>query len=144
MNLLQRGANLGTWKVPEIMATIGPTLEKLEDLRRAIEAGARWVRLPCGYRQRPHVENARAARAAAIETGPPIQLLLDLPSSRPRTGTMQDSAPVGGGQSGFLGSREPPAERPEKMARGRCRCPVCGSWSANWLQTIACGFAMGG
>jgi len=79
-----------TWKVPEIMATIGPTLEKQEDLRQAIEAGVRWVRLPCGYRQRPHVENARAARAAATQAGLPIHLLLDLPSSRPRTGTMQD------------------------------------------------------
>jgi pyruvate kinase len=78
------------WKVPEIMATLGPTLEKPEDLRLAIEAGVRWVRLPCGYRQRPHVENARAARAAASQAGQPIQLLLDLPSSRPRTGTMKD------------------------------------------------------
>ncbi len=79
-----------SWKVPEIMATLGPTLEKQEDLRQAIEAGVRWIRLPCGYRQRPHVENARAARAAATEAGVAIELLLDLPSSRPRTGTMKD------------------------------------------------------
>jgi pyruvate kinase len=78
------------WKVPEIMATLGPTLEKKEDLRQAVQAGVRWVRLPCGYRQRPHVENALTARAAAAEAGVPIQLLLDLPSSRPRTGTMKD------------------------------------------------------
>jgi pyruvate kinase len=78
------------WKVPEIMATLGPTLEKQEDLCQAIQAGVRWVRLPCGYRQRPHVDNALAARAAATETGLPIQLLLDLPSSRPRTGAMKD------------------------------------------------------
>ena len=82
--------NPGTWKVPEIMATLGPTLEKQEDLRQAVEAGMCWVRLPCGYRQRPHVENARAARAAATQAGQPIQLLLDLPSSRPRTGAMED------------------------------------------------------
>jgi len=84
------GGEPATWNVPEIMATLGPTLEKQEDLRQAIEAGVRWVRLPCGYRQRPHLENARAARAAAIQAGLPIQLLLDLPSSRPRTGTMPD------------------------------------------------------
>src|ERR1035441_8061308 len=78
------------WKVPEIMATLGPTLEKQEDLRQAIQAGVRWVRLPCGYRQRPHLENARTARAAATQAGLTVQLLLDLPSSRPRTGTMQD------------------------------------------------------
>jgi pyruvate kinase len=72
------------------MATLGPTLEKQEDLCQAIQAGVRWVRLPCGYRHRPHVENARTARAAATQVGLPVQLLLDLPSSRPRTGTMQD------------------------------------------------------
>src|SRR5271170_5675886 len=72
------------------MATLGPTMEKHDDLRQAVEAGVRWVRLPCGYRQRPHVENARTAHAAAAQSGLPIQLLLDLPSSRPRTGAMED------------------------------------------------------
>jgi len=72
------------------MATLGPTLEKEGDLLCAIEAGARWFRLPCGYRQRPHLDNARAVRAAAARAGIPVQLLLDLPSSRPRTGTMQE------------------------------------------------------
>ena len=79
-----------SWKVPEIMATVGPTLEQPEDLSRAIAAGALWFRLPCGYRQRPHLENAKAIRAAVGLTGPQIKLLLDLPSSRPRTGTMQE------------------------------------------------------
>ena len=72
------------------MATIGPTLEKPEDLRRAIEAGAAWFRLPCGYRQRPHIENARRVRDVAGKAKVPVQLLLDLPSSRPRTGTMME------------------------------------------------------
>ncbi|MGO8926383.1 MAG: pyruvate kinase [Limisphaerales bacterium] len=78
------------WKVPDVMATIGPTLEKPEDLRAAILAGAGWFRFPCGYRQRPHVENARAVRAASAEVEMPVKLLLDLPSSRPRTGNMQE------------------------------------------------------
>ena len=78
------------WKVPEIMATLGPTLEKQKDIHQAIKAGVRWIRLPCGYRQRPHVENARVAQAAAVQAGLTVQLLLDLPSSRPRTGAMQD------------------------------------------------------
>jgi len=72
------------------MATIGPTLEKPEDLRRAIEAGAAWFRLPCGYRQRPHIENARTVRDVAGKAKAPVQLLLDLPSTRPRTGTMAE------------------------------------------------------
>jgi len=75
---------------PEVMATLGPTLEKLEDIKRAIEAGASWFRFPCGYRQRPHLENARALRSASAELGVPIRLLLDLPSSRPRTGKMEE------------------------------------------------------
>ncbi len=79
-----------SWKVPEVMATVGPTLEKPDDLRRAIQEGARWFRFPCGYRQRPHAENACAVRAAAAQVGVPVQLLLDLPSSRPRTGAMQE------------------------------------------------------
>ena len=66
-----------SWKVPDVMATIGPTLEKPVDLRRAIEAGARWFRFPCGYRQRPHLENASAVRTAAAQLGIPVQLLLD-------------------------------------------------------------------
>lgn len=72
------------------MATLGPTLEKEDDLLKAIQAGAHWFRLPCGYRQRPHLENARAVRAAAERAGQSVQLLLDLPSSRPRTGTMAE------------------------------------------------------
>jgi len=75
---------------PEVMATLGPTLEKPEDIKRAIEAGARWFRSPCGYRQRPHLENARAVRVVSAEVGVPVRLLLDLPSSRPRTGKMEE------------------------------------------------------
>jgi len=72
------------------MATVGPTLEKPSDLRLAIQAGASWFRLPCGYRQRPHLENARAVRDVASQLGTSVRLLLDLPSSRPRTGTMKE------------------------------------------------------
>jgi pyruvate kinase len=79
-----------SWCPPEIMATVGPTLEKPRDLVSAIEAGARWFRLPCGYRQRPHVDNAKAVLDAAAAAGIKVQLLLDLPSSRPRTGVMNE------------------------------------------------------
>ncbi|HTL18569.1 MAG TPA: pyruvate kinase, partial [Patescibacteria group bacterium] len=65
-------------------------LEKAEDLQKAIAAGARWFRLPCGYRQRPHLENSRAICAASRQAGIQVKLLLDLPSSRPRTGSMQE------------------------------------------------------
>ena len=72
------------------MATVGPTLETSEDLLRAIESGAGWFRLPCGYRQRPHIQNAQSVISAATQAETKVQLLLDLPSSRPRTGSMQE------------------------------------------------------
>src|SRR5689334_16564504 len=72
------------------MATVGPTLETPDDLLRAIEAGARWFRLPCGYRQRPHVRDAQSVLSAAAQANTKVQLLLDLPSSRPRTGSMEE------------------------------------------------------
>ena len=110
---------------------------------QAIEAGVRWVRLPCGYRQRPHVENARAARAAAAQAGQPIQLLLDLPSSRPRTGTMQDLCLAVGDKVLFL---DPAAtvETPEKRCLARAAARAAGSWPINWLRIIGCGFATAG
>jgi pyruvate kinase len=101
------------WKVPEIMATVGPTLEKPEDLQGAIQAGARWFRLPCGYRQRPHLENSRSVRNASRLAGVPVHLLLDLPSSRPRTGTMPEAKLTVGQKALFWDSEDggvPPAQ----------------------------------
>jgi len=95
------------------MATIGPTMEKPEDLRRAIEEGVRWFRLPCGYRQRPHLENARAVRDAASQTGTPVALLMDLPSSRPRTGTMPELRLAEGEQFWFWDPETADARPPQ-------------------------------
>jgi pyruvate kinase len=78
------------WRPPQVMVTVGPTLETRDDLVRAIDAGAEWFRLPCGYRERPHVKNALCVREAAELAGKSVQLLLDLPSSRPRTGKMPE------------------------------------------------------
>jgi pyruvate kinase len=62
------------------MVTVGPTLDSPEDLRLAIEAGARWFRLPCGCRQWPQLQNGRAVREAALQQGIPVRLLLDVPA----------------------------------------------------------------
>jgi pyruvate kinase len=99
----------GGWPVPEIMATLGPTLEKSEDIEQAIQAGARWFRLPCGYRQRPHVENALTVNVSAARLETPIQLLLDLPSSRPRTGSMKELNLSVGNHVLFWDSEKAPA-----------------------------------
>jgi pyruvate kinase len=111
------------FRTPEIMATLGPTLETPDDLCRAIEAGARWFRLPCGYRQRPHVDNARAVRSAAAACGRRVQLLLDLPSSRPRTGKMEELRPEPGLKVRF---REAPAETASPDGSGRRTLPLPG------------------
>lgn len=105
------------------MATIGPTLEKEDDLVRAIEAGARWFRLPCGYRQRPHVDNALAVRAAAAKSGIPVRLLLDLPSSRPRTGTMPELRLAAGDKVVFW---DPGASNEAPVQNGASPIPLPG------------------
>lgn len=104
------------------MATVGPTLEKPEDLQSAIRAGARWFRLPCGYRQRPHVENSRTIREAARLAGVPVQLLMDLPSSRPRTGTMQEAKLAVGDAALFWD----PEEGAEPAQNGTVHVPLPG------------------
>ena len=113
----------GTWNIPEVMATIGPTLEKADDLVKAIDAGARWFRLPCGYRQRPHLENSQTIRAAAESAGVPIRLLLDLPSSRPRTGTMQELRLTVGDHVLFW---DPEEQATEPSQNGAVRVPLPG------------------
>ena len=105
------------------MATIGPTLEHHEDLSRAIAAGARWFRLPCGYRQRPHIENAKTIRSAASQTSLSIKLLLDLPSSRPRTGTMQELKLAVGDRALFWDPEQPGGE---PLANGIPHVPLPG------------------
>ena len=101
--------NAAHWKAPEVMATVGPTLETPDDLLRAIEAGARWFRLPCGYRQRPHVQNAQSVINAAAKADTKVQLLLDLPSSRPRTGSMDELRLGPGDQVLFWDPQNPSA-----------------------------------
>jgi len=105
------------------MATLGPTLEKEEDIIQAVVAGARWIRLHCGYRQRPQVENGRLVRLAATRTGVPVQLLLDLPSSRPRTGAMQDLR-LALGDKVIFWDPEAAGHSPEK--NGVCPVPLPG------------------
>jgi pyruvate kinase len=112
---------LEEWETPEVMPTLGPTLESPKDLRLAIEAGARWFRLPCGYRQRPHLENCRAVREAAADQGVAVRLLLDLPSSRPRTGDMTALHVHAGDRVIFW---DPQVEASEPVINGYPRVPL--------------------
>ena len=76
---------------PIIIATIGPTLEKPEDINRAVKAGVQIFRLPLGYRSRNHIEHIKIIQNIGKETGKDIKTLLDFPSSRPRIGDMPDT-----------------------------------------------------
>ena len=105
------------------MASIGPTLEKPEDISAAIKAGAHWFRLPCGYRQRPHAENSRTIRAAAAEMGATVHLLLDMPSSRPRTGPMEELKLSIGDQVVFWDSD---SQKAPPVSNGTASAPLPG------------------
>ena len=70
-----------------VMATPGPTFETSELFKRAIENNCRWFRLPLGYRDRDHLTHAKMLKAAA--DGVSIKLMADLPSERPRFGTIE-------------------------------------------------------
>ncbi len=115
------------------MATIGPTLETAKHIRAAIEAGASWFRLPCGYRQRPHLEHARLIRRVAAECGADVQLLIDLPSSRPRTGKMEDLRLEIGARVKFF---DPGCGAPSRVA-GMASVPLPGF--EGLLGKIECG-----
>jgi len=67
------------------VASIGPTLENKEIIHKAIQAGAKWFRLPFGYRHRAHLEHAQLIRSIAKELNTSLNLLIDIPSARPRT-----------------------------------------------------------
>ncbi len=125
VNLMSKTVNLRSaeWDAPEVMATVGPTLERPGDLRLAIEAGARWFRLPCGYRQRPHLQDSRAIREASFQQGVPVRLLLDLPSSRPRTGAMQELPLKAGDRVVFW---DPNGTASEPAANGFPHVPLPG------------------
>jgi pyruvate kinase len=103
----------------EVMATVGPTLETAEDLLRAAEAGARWFRLPLGYRQRAHRTHARVVAGLRERFHPPVRLLLDLPSSRPRTGSMDELSPAVGAVVVFhdpsAGAGAAPSDAPHRV-----------------------------
>ena len=71
-----------------ILATVGPTLETKEQFVAAIRAGASNFRLHMGHRDRDHRGDLRRIVAAGAEVGCAVQVLLDFPSSRPRTGRM--------------------------------------------------------
>ena len=74
----------------EVMASVGPTLEKKEQFVESIRKGCKWFRLPLGYRERNHLNDAKNIRAAEAEVGCIVNIVADLPSARPRFNKIED------------------------------------------------------
>lgn len=84
LNDYQLPDSLRTNQKKEIIATIGPTFETVDQFESAIACNCRWFRMPFGYRQRMHCVHASDVYLAAKNKNISIELLADLPSRRPR------------------------------------------------------------
>ena len=71
-----------------ILATVGPTLETQTHFADAIQAGAVNFRFHLGHIDRNHEKNINDLLIAAKKANRVVSILLDLPSSRSRTGRM--------------------------------------------------------
>ncbi|MEK8199498.1 pyruvate kinase [Lysinibacillus sp. FSL M8-0134] len=71
-------------KDTQILATAGPTLKTIKDIEKAIFMGVNNFRLHLGSRDRDVKEYIENIRKAEKLTGSNVDVLLDLPSSRPR------------------------------------------------------------
>lgn len=89
----------------KIMATAGPTMEEVEQIEKAIQAGATHFRINMGLRQRDLHKYFRNIRLAARRIGQEVRVLLDMPTSRPRIGKMQPME-LSTGDSVFLVSKK--------------------------------------
>lgn len=73
----------------KIMATAGPTMEEVEQIKKAIQAGAMNFRINMGLRSRELHKYFRNIRLASEQIGQKVKVLLDMPTSRPRIGKME-------------------------------------------------------
>jgi pyruvate kinase len=89
----------------KIMATAGPTMEEVEQIGKAIQAGATHFRINMGLRQRDLHKYFRNIRLAARRKGQEVKVMLDMPTSRPRIGKMQPME-LSTGDSVFLVSKK--------------------------------------
>ena len=75
----------------KIVATIGPTSQDPDTLRRMVEAGMDVARLNFSHGNREiHAENAERVRAAASAAGRQVAILQDLPGPKIRIGALED------------------------------------------------------
>lgn len=73
-----------------IVASVGRTFHGAALFRAGIKAGALNFRLALGLHDRDHATDFRVLRGISGELGQDVDIILDLPSSRPRLGHMAD------------------------------------------------------
>lgn len=74
----------------KILATMGPTLQTVEQVEEMIKRGVKQFRIHMGLRTRDFVGYYRKALNGAEKMNEKIEVLLDLPSSRPRIDGMDE------------------------------------------------------
>lgn len=74
----------------KILATMGPTLQTVQQAEEMIKRGVKQFRIHMGLRTRDFVGYYRNALAGAERMNEKIDVLLDLPSSRPRIDGMDE------------------------------------------------------
>lgn len=77
-------------KRTQILATMGPTLQSVEDVVRMIGLGVCQFRIHMGLRTRDFCGYYRNAMRASEQLNQEINILLDLPSTRPRVVNMEE------------------------------------------------------
>ena len=90
----------------EILATMGPTLCEVEHIIRAIELGVRNLRIHMGVRSRDRYQYFLNAREAEIAAGEKIEILIDLPTAKPRVGKFKTMKPEVGNKYLFVSKDE--------------------------------------
>lgn len=84
------GANMQILNKTKIMATMGPTLQTVEEAKKMINLGVEEYRIHMGLRTRDFCSYFENIRIASNELDKPVKVLLDLPSSRPRVANIEE------------------------------------------------------
>ena len=77
----------------EILATIGPSLGDVEKIKQAIKLGVRNFRIHMGVRSRDRFQYFQSVRDAETESLEQVEVLIDLPTAKPRVGIMDNIRP---------------------------------------------------
>lgn len=80
----------------EILATMGPTLGDKQQIHQAIALGVSNFRIHMGVRSRDRFQYFKNVRDVEAESSCHVEVLIDLPTAKPRVGKMQNLTPIAG------------------------------------------------